>query len=123
MSLSQRAYQPLLTEGGKMNWNKRGSSRSGSSVGHGAPVVFVVDNDNLVRESLDSLIRCEGWHPSICACATEFLAHPRVAAPSCLILDVTLPDANGLDVQQLVADRAEMPVIFIAAHVDIPTIV
>ena len=97
--------------------------RPGSSVTHGAPVVFVVNDDISVRESLDLLIRRGGWHPRLSACATEFLSRPRLMVPSCLILDVMLPDVNGLEVQQLVADRAEMPVIFVTGHSDIPTTV
>ncbi len=85
-----------------------------------APVVFVVDDDVSVRESLELLISCAGWQPRLCASAKEFLALPRVQAPSCLVLDLSLPDINGLDVQTLVADRVEMPIIFITGHGDIP---
>jgi FixJ family two-component response regulator len=87
------------------------------------PIVFVVDNDVSVRESLESLIRFEGWRPEVFASAREFLARPRALTPSCLVLDVSLPDLNGLDLQKLVADRTDMPVIFITSHVDIPTTV
>ncbi|MGH8656033.1 MAG: response regulator, partial [Gammaproteobacteria bacterium] len=61
------------------------------------PIVFVVDDDVSVRESLESLIRCAGWQPEVFASAQAFLARPRVPAPSCLVLDVSLPDLNGLD--------------------------
>jgi FixJ family two-component response regulator len=84
------------------------------------PVVFVVDDDVSVRESLELLISCAGWQPKLCGSAKEFLALPRVQAPSCLVLDLSLPDINGLDVQTLVADRVEMPIIFITGHGDIP---
>jgi FixJ family two-component response regulator len=87
------------------------------------PTVFVVDNDISVRESLESLIRFEGWRPEVFASAREFLARPRALTPSCLVLDVSLPDLNGLDLQKLVADRTGMPVIFITGHADIPTTV
>jgi FixJ family two-component response regulator len=88
---------------------------------HAAPIVFVVDDDVSVRESLELLIRCEGWHPEIFASAREFLARPRVLAPSCMILDVSLPDLNGLDLQKRIAvDRIEMPIIFITGHGDVP---
>src|ERR1700687_4747699 len=97
-------------------------SRS-APMSHATPIVFVVDDDVSVRESLESLIRCAGWEPEVFACAQEFLSRPRVLAPSCLILDVTLPDLNGLDLQKLVADRIEMPVIFITAHADVRTTV
>jgi FixJ family two-component response regulator len=85
------------------------------------PVVFVVDDDISVRESLELLIRYAGWRCETFASATEFLARPRVAAPSCLVLDVHLPDLNGLDLQQRVAaDRLDMPIIFITGHGDVP---
>jgi FixJ family two-component response regulator len=84
------------------------------------PIVFVVDDDISVRESLELLIRFAGWQPELFASAEEFLARPRVHAPSCLILDVSLPDLNGLDLQNLVADRVDMPIIFITGYGDIP---
>jgi len=85
------------------------------------PIVFVVDDDVSVRESLEALIRCEGWASETFASAREFLARPRVDAPSCLVLDVRLPDLSGLDVQQRVAgDRVDMPIIFITGHGDVP---
>ena len=88
---------------------------------HVAPIVFVVDDDISVRESLESLIRCAGWQPETFASAKEFLARPRVLAPSCLVLDVTLPDLNGLDLQKRVAaDRIDMPIIFITGYGDVP---
>jgi FixJ family two-component response regulator len=90
---------------------------------HAAPIVFVVDGDASLRESLEPLIQRAGWQPEVFACAQEFLSCPRVLAPSCLILDVTLPDLNGLDLQKRVADRIEMPVIFITAHADVRTTV
>ncbi len=85
------------------------------------PIVFVVDDDISVRESLESLIRFAGWQPQTFACAQEFLSRPRVFVPSCLVLDVTLPDFNGLDLQQRIAtDRSDMPIIFITGHGDVP---
>jgi FixJ family two-component response regulator len=85
------------------------------------PIVFVVDDDISVRESLESLIRCEGWRPETFASAQEFLSRPRVLVPSCLVLDVTLPDLNGLDLQKRVAvDRIDMPIIFITGYGDVP---
>ena len=84
------------------------------------PFVFVVDDDVSVRESLELLIRFAGWQPETFASAQEFLARPRAHTPSCLVLDVSLPDLNGLDLQQLVADRTDMPIIFITGHGDIP---
>ena len=88
---------------------------------HSTPVVFVVDDDISVRESLELLIRCAGWQPETFASAQEFLAHPRVAAPGCLILDISLPDLNGLDLQKRIApDRTDLPIIFITGYGDVP---
>jgi FixJ family two-component response regulator len=85
------------------------------------PIVFVVDDDISVRESLESLIRCEGWVSETFASAQEFLARPRVLTPSCLILDVSLPGLSGLDLQKCIAsDRKDMPIIFITGHGDVP---
>jgi FixJ family two-component response regulator len=85
------------------------------------PIVFVVDDDISVRESLESLIRFAGWQPQTFASAQEFLSHPRVVVPSCLVLDVTLPDLDGLELQQRIAPhRIDMPIIFITGHGDVP---
>ena len=88
---------------------------------HATPIVFVVDDDVSVRESLELLIRCAGWQPETFASAQEFLARPRVLVPSCLVLDVTLPGLNGLDLQKRIAvDRTDMPIIFITGYGDVP---
>ena len=88
---------------------------------HAKPIVFVVDDDVSVRESLECLIISAGWQPKVFASAQEFLAHPRLLAPSCLVLDVTLPDLNGLELQKRIAvDRIDMPIIFITGHGDVP---
>ena len=88
---------------------------------HDTPIVFVVDDDVSVRESLESLIRCAGWQPETFASAQEFLTRPRVLVPSCLVLDVSLPGLNGLDLQKRVAaERTDMPIIFITGHGDVP---
>jgi FixJ family two-component response regulator len=88
------------------------------------PIVFVVDDDISVRESLELLVKFAGWQPETFASAAEFLAHPRTATPSCLVLDVSLPDLNGLELQKLIAsDRTDMPIIFITGHGDVPTTV
>jgi FixJ family two-component response regulator len=84
------------------------------------PIVFVVDDDISVRESLESLIADAGWTPEVFASATEFLDRPRQLLPSCLVLDVSLPDLNGLEVQKRIADRTDLPIIFITGHGDIP---
>src|SRR5580704_10366975 len=86
---------------------------SSSPASHSTPVVFIVDDDISVRESLELLIRSEGWEPETFASAQEFLAHPRMLVPSCLVLDVSLPGLNGLDLQKRVAvERIDMPIIF-----------
>ncbi len=85
------------------------------------PIVFVVDDDVSVRRSLELLIDSAGWLSETFASAQEFLRHPRVVAPSCLVLDVSLPDINGLELQQRVAtDRIGMPIIFISGYGDVP---
>jgi RNA polymerase sigma factor (sigma-70 family) len=85
------------------------------------PIVFVVDDDVSVRESLELLILSEGWQPETFDSAQAFLARPPAPAPCCLVLDVSLPDLNGLDLQQRVADdRTGMPIVFITGYGDIP---
>ncbi len=93
---------------------------SRSAVSDPTSVVFVVDDDVSVRESLEALIRCQGWRPEVFQSAEEFLARPRLIGPSCLILDVTLPDLNGLELQKRIVDRADMPIIFITGYGDVP---
>jgi len=87
------------------------------------PVVFVVDDDVSVRESLELLIASAGWQPETFASAQEFLSRPRPTVPSCLILDVALPGLSGLDLQAQLADRTDMPVIFLTGFGDVRTIV
>src|SRR3954469_6598969 len=85
------------------------------------PIVFVVDDDVSVRESLELLIRHEGWQAEIFASADEFLSRPRALVPSCLILDLSLPGLSGLDLQrQLASEWTDMPIIFITGHGDVP---
>ena len=88
---------------------------------HATPIVFIVDDDVSVRSALKSLIQSAGWVPETFASAQDFLRRPRVAAPSCLVLDVSLPDINGLELQTRVApDRTDMPIIFISGYGDVP---
>jgi len=85
------------------------------------PIVFVVDDDVWLRESLETLIQDEGWQPETFASAQEFLDHPPTFSPSCLVLDICLPGLNGLELQKRVAvERTDMPIIFITGHGDIP---
>ena len=87
----------------------------------GRPIVFVVDDDVSVRESLELLIRWAGFEVETFASAREFLARPAADAPSCLVLDVRLPDLNGLDLQaRIAAERSEMPILFITGYGDVP---
>jgi FixJ family two-component response regulator len=97
------------------------SSGGKSAIAGDTPVVFVVDDDVSVRESLELLIRSAGWQPETFASAQEFLARARSEVPSCLVLDVSLPDLNGLDLQRRIVDRTDMPIVFITGHGDVPT--
>ena len=87
------------------------------------PIVFVVDDDVSVRESLELLILADGWEPETFASAEEFLARSRFDGPSCLVLDVTLPKLSGLDLQKRIVDRTDIPIIFITGYGDVPTTV
>src|SRR6266481_6257824 len=93
---------------------------AGSSMSHATPIVFVVDDDISVRESLELLIRSAGWEPETFESAQEFLSRPRPTVPCCLVLDVTLPGLSGLELQQRLAERTDMPIIFITGHGDVP---
>jgi FixJ family two-component response regulator len=88
---------------------------------HVASIVYIVDDDVSVRESLELLSRSAGWLPIAFSSAREYLSHPPIAAPSCLILDVGLPDINGLDLQQQLAEGYHPPIIFVTGNGDIPT--
>jgi FixJ family two-component response regulator len=83
-------------------------------------IVFVVDDDVSVRESLELLITSAGFQPELFESAHEFLSRPRIAVPSCLVLDVSLPGLDGLELQRQLADRKEMPIVFITGHGDVP---
>lgn len=103
--------------------HKRRALESGlSAVSDPTPIVFVVDDDVSVRESLELLIRCEGWQAETFASARLFLDRAPALVPSCLILDVSMPGLSGLDLQKHVAvERTNMPIIFITGHGDVPT--
>ncbi len=109
----------LVHSGAMMTWRQ---GREVVIMSHASPppIVFVVDDDVSVRESLELLIRNEGWQAETFQSAQEFLAHARVVAPSCLVLDVTLPGLSGLDLQKRVLDRTDMPIIFITGYGDVP---
>src|SRR5579871_1840186 len=86
------------------------------------PMVFVVDDDVSVRESLEAMIALSGWRPRVFDSAAAFLAFPAATGPCCLILDIGLPDVNGLDLQALIAgERSHMPIIFLTGYGDVPT--
>ena len=88
---------------------------------HATPIVFVVDDDTSVRESLQGLIDSAGWRSETFPSALAFLHRPRVAGPSCLVLDMSLPDLDGLELQKRMAsDRTHMPIIFISGHGNVP---
>ena len=92
-----------------------------SSGSQAEPIVFVIDDDISIRESLELLLCSAGLPAQIFACAEDFLAHPRVFAPTCLVLDVSLPQVTGLELQQrIAAERPDMPIIFITGHGDVP---
>lgn len=96
-----------------------GHQEAGAGTTEAKPIVFVVDDDVSFRGFLKSLIESAGWHTEAFASAGEFLCRPRAFVPSCLLLDVGLPDINGLDVQQRLVDRNDMPIIFITGHADV----
>jgi FixJ family two-component response regulator len=92
----------------------------GSSVATAKPVVYVVDDDVSVRESLELLIQNEGWQPKTFASAQEFLDCPHALVSNCLLLDISLPGLSGLDLQKRIAiERTAMPIIFITGYGDV----
>src|SRR6267143_6847280 len=96
--------------------------KDGASMTKTSPLIYVVDDDESVREALSSLIRSVGLRVEAFASAQEFLAHPQADAPSCLVLDVQLPGLSGLDLQQELAKAdIQIPIIFLTGHGDIPT--
>jgi FixJ family two-component response regulator len=86
-------------------------------------LVFVVDGDASVRDSLELLIGAQGWQAETFSTGADFLSRPRVTIPSCLVLDVTLPGLSGLELQRRLAGRNDMPIVFITDHGDVPTTV
>jgi len=97
------------------------SSVASPSLSDARATVFIVDDDVSVREALEALIAEAGWRPQAFASAEDFLNHPRPLAPSCLVLDVSLPDLNGLELQKRIAgNQTDIPIIFITGHGDVP---
>src|SRR5262245_8508538 len=118
---SRRADTLQLPEE-SMLFSARDEGSKWSDVPDLTPIVFVVDDDISMRESLEALIGVEGWQVECFATAQEFLSRPPVLIPSCLVLDVYLPGLNGLDLQRSIAgERAYMPIIFITGYGDVPT--
>jgi FixJ family two-component response regulator len=104
-----------------MNADRRQAGSATTSGPEPKPVVYVVDDDVSLRESLQAMVAESGFHPEVFASAQEFLKHSRQLLPGCLILDVSLPDLNGLEVQRLVgAGQEALPIVFITGHGDIP---
>ncbi|HKV26595.1 MAG TPA: response regulator [Candidatus Acidoferrum sp.] len=105
-----------------MNLTEAPGHESGSFyMSHATSIVFVVDDDISVRESLELLIRSEGWQPEIFSSAQHFLSHPQAPVPSCLLLDISMPGLNGLELQKRVsAERPGVPIIFITGFGDVP---
>jgi FixJ family two-component response regulator len=108
---------------GRPNTGATTTVNSRSTESSSTPIVSVVDADPAVREVLDSMIRAAGWEPRMFASARQFLDCPRHLTPGCVIVEVTLPDFSGLELQKLIADRPEMPIIFIASRDDVRTTV
>jgi FixJ family two-component response regulator len=97
--------------------SEAGESRTSSVL----PIVFIVDDDVSVRESLELLVRDQNWKPEMYASAKEFLDQPRKRVPSCLVLDLSLPGLNGLELQkQLAVEHSDVPIIFISGYGDVP---
>jgi FixJ family two-component response regulator len=106
-----------------MNTTAYCCSRRERCTAHGTPIVYVVDRNSTVAESIDVLISSRGWQAQTAASAEEFLGRPRVPGPSCLLLEADLPGLSGLDLQRTLADQREMPIVFMSAHADTQTVV
>jgi FixJ family two-component response regulator len=91
------------------------------TVANGMSLVFVVDDEVSVRESLELLMGAEGWRVETFACAADFISRPRATVPRCLVLDVRLPGLNGLELQRQLAGQTDIPIIFITGYGDVPT--
>jgi FixJ family two-component response regulator len=107
---------------GAANLSSAGRSIDASSADV-IPLVFVIDDELSVRESLELLLATEGWQVETFASAADFMSRPRAAVPCCLVLDVRLPGLTGLELQSQLAGRTDIPIIFITGYGDIPTTV
>jgi FixJ family two-component response regulator len=114
--LSENSARSLYTVGRSI----AGGGIETLTMAEAKPVVFVVDDDISVRESLELLIKTAGWQPETFGSAREFLSRKPATVPCCLVLDVTLPGLNGLELQEQLAERTDMPIIFITGHGDVP---
>src|SRR6476659_3200537 len=110
--MSNVEIQPRGSEEMHMKHSCPGRS---SSRDPNVPTVFVVDADAPVRDALETLIRAAGFEPKSTSSAEEFLPVPRATSPSCLILETRLPGLSGLELQRLLSDHVEMPIIFMSA--------
>jgi FixJ family two-component response regulator len=119
---SARVAQTQGSSRGEGEMRVTSSTGPGPAPAAGAtPVIFVIDDDLSVRESLDLLIRSAGWQVETFASGHDFLARPRLHAPSCLILDIAMPSVDGLELQKrLAVERPSMPIIFVTGHGDVP---
>ena len=106
-----------------METHWRAAPQQAAAPARSVPLVFVLDGDRTVRDALARVAGAAGWKAETFGSAREFLAHPRPSAPSCLVLEVGLPDLNGLEMQQRLADRPEMPIVFISSYGDVRTAV
>ena len=88
-----------------------------------SPVVFIVDGNRSVRDALAQVILSAGYHPRAAASAEEFLAYPRTTSPGCMLLELALPGSSGLDLQRLIIERIELPIIFMSEHISVETAV
>jgi FixJ family two-component response regulator len=113
-------HQPVVRRAYTASLSIASLEVEGVLMADGTAVVFVVDDDVSVRESLELLLQTAGWKPETFSSAHDFLSRPRATVPCCLVLDVGLPGLNGLELQQQLAQRTEMPIIFITGHGDVP---
>jgi FixJ family two-component response regulator len=103
-----------------MNLSQPIAARSDPPRLYVTPIISVVDGEQSVCRTMRDLIECIGWHARTFNSATEYMAEPRLHSPNCLLLDVQLPDASGLDLQARMLDRPETPIIFITSYGDVP---